>query len=132
MIAYIGITESQSNPFAPVTAELVKQLRDNPIAIAGGAQGAPRIQTNAIEDSAVTTAKIANGDVTRTKLAVGTRSFSGSLNAGADVLVSYSDNFAFVPRVGNAEVVIRGGAFRVINASSSFQSYSITWRYLTT
>jgi len=42
MADYIGITESQSNPFAPLTSELVKQLRDNPIAIAEGQPGAPR------------------------------------------------------------------------------------------
>ena len=44
MSDYIGITEAQSNPFAPLTSELVKQLRDNPLAIAEGATGAPRIQ----------------------------------------------------------------------------------------
>ena len=45
MADYIGITEAQSNPFAPLTSELVKQLRDNPIAIAQGADGAPRINS---------------------------------------------------------------------------------------
>ena len=44
MADYIGITEAQSNPFAPLTSELVKQLRDNPIAIAEGAPGAPKVQ----------------------------------------------------------------------------------------
>ena len=43
-MSYIGITEAQSNPFAPLTSELVKQLRDNPIAIAEGATGAPRLR----------------------------------------------------------------------------------------
>ena len=43
-MSYIGITEAQSNPFAPLTSELVKQLRDNPIAIAEGASGAPRLR----------------------------------------------------------------------------------------
>ena len=49
MPSYIGITEVQSNPFAPLTSELVKQLRDNPIAIAEGAAGAPRLYLRAIE-----------------------------------------------------------------------------------
>ena len=44
MADYIGITEVQSNPFAPLTSELVKQLRDNPLAIAEGAPGAPIVQ----------------------------------------------------------------------------------------
>ena len=43
MADYIGITEAQSNPFAPLTSELVKQLRDNPLAIAEGAEDAPLI-----------------------------------------------------------------------------------------
>ena len=50
MADYIGITEAQSNPFAPLTSELVKQLRDNPIAIADGAPGAPKIQYDAIDE----------------------------------------------------------------------------------
>ena len=49
MSDYIGITEAQSNPFAPFTSELVKQLRDNPIAIAEGAEGAPRVAQIGIE-----------------------------------------------------------------------------------
>ena len=49
MADYIGITESQSNPFAPLTSELVKQLRDNPIAIAEGAPGAPRVVGDALD-----------------------------------------------------------------------------------
>ena len=43
MTDYIGITEAQTNPFAPLTSELVKQLRDNPLAIAVGNDSAPRI-----------------------------------------------------------------------------------------
>ena len=45
MADYIGITEAQSNPFAPLTSELVKQLRDNPIATIKSAPGAPRPNT---------------------------------------------------------------------------------------
>ena len=48
MTDYIGITEAQTNPFAPLTSELVKQLRDNPLAITEGDDTAPRIATVAI------------------------------------------------------------------------------------
>ena len=51
MTTYIGITEAQSNPFAPLTSELVKQLRDNPIAIAEGAPDAPRVEAMAMQGS---------------------------------------------------------------------------------
>lgn len=46
MTSFIGVTESQSDPFAPLTSELVKQLRDNPIAQMEGATGSPEIHTN--------------------------------------------------------------------------------------
>ena len=49
MTDYIGITEAQTNPFAPLTSELVKQLRDNPLAIAEGAAGAPRVEGAALK-----------------------------------------------------------------------------------
>ena len=42
-------------------ATTMQALRDNPIAIAAGDVGAPRIQTAAIQDSAVTSAKLATG-----------------------------------------------------------------------
>ena len=121
-------------PGDPWTSAKAQAAFENLEAVAEGAPGAPRIQTDALQNSAVTTAKIANGDVTRTKLAVGTRSFSGSIPANSSVSISYSDNFAFVPRVGgtNNSAEIIDGAFRLSNGSSSSNSYSITWRYLTT
>lgn len=50
----------------------VTALRDNPLAIAEGAAGAPRIQTAGIGDSAVTNAKIAAGTIGSEKLQTGT------------------------------------------------------------
>lgn len=43
MADYIPISDAQIEPKAPVTSELMNQLRDNPIAIAEGAVGAPTI-----------------------------------------------------------------------------------------
>ena len=43
-------------------ATTIQALRDNPIAIANGDAGAPRLQTNGIQDSAVTTTKIASNE----------------------------------------------------------------------
>jgi len=43
MTAYVTITDAQTDPGAPGTSELWKQWRDNPIAIAEGSTGAPRI-----------------------------------------------------------------------------------------
>lgn len=43
MADYFAIPDSALDPDAPVTSELAYALRDNPIAIAEGAAGAPRI-----------------------------------------------------------------------------------------
>lgn len=43
MTSYIAITNSEVQPEAPITSELMTKLRDNPIAIAEGASGAPKI-----------------------------------------------------------------------------------------
>lgn len=47
MADWVAITDSQVDPDAPLTSELAYAWRDNPIAIAEGAVGAPRIQMEA-------------------------------------------------------------------------------------
>jgi hypothetical protein len=49
MADYTTITDAQVDPEAPITSELMSALRDNPIAIAEGAVGAPRIRTTALQ-----------------------------------------------------------------------------------
>ena len=44
MTSYIEITDGETDPGAPATSELAKKWRDNPIAMAEGAVGAPRVQ----------------------------------------------------------------------------------------
>lgn len=51
MADYIPILNTQIEPQAPVTSELMFQLRDNPEAIAEGAVGASRILANATSGS---------------------------------------------------------------------------------
>lgn len=48
MTSYIAITNAETDPEAPLTSELAKKWRDNPIAITEGAAGAPRILGEAI------------------------------------------------------------------------------------
>lgn len=55
MAAYTTITDTQVDPEAPITSELMTALRDNPIAIAEGATGAPRIDPSSAVDWASTT-----------------------------------------------------------------------------
>mgnify|MGYP001485567186 CR=1 FL=1 len=61
MAEYIPINPSEIEPEAPLTSSLASRWTNNPIAIAEGAPGAPRIQTNAIANGAVTAAKLATG-----------------------------------------------------------------------
>lgn len=61
MAEYIPINPSEIEPEAPLTSSLASRWTNNPIAIAEGAPGAPRIQTNAIANGAVTAAKLASG-----------------------------------------------------------------------
>lgn len=48
MTSYIAITNAETDPEAPLTSELAKKWRDNPLAITEGAAGAPRILGEAV------------------------------------------------------------------------------------
>jgi hypothetical protein len=47
---YIAIPDSATNPLAPGSSDLIKQLRDNPEAVFRGEPGAPGISIFALED----------------------------------------------------------------------------------
>lgn len=68
MTTYTDILNTQIDVDSPVTTGLMTLLRDNPIAITEGATGAPKIQTDAIQDLAVTEPKLADSSVTQAKL----------------------------------------------------------------
>lgn len=61
MADYLPINPTEIEPEAPLTSSLAARWSNNPVAIAEGAPGAPRIQTNAIANGAVTAAKLATG-----------------------------------------------------------------------
>lgn len=44
MADFVTVTQTARDPDAPVTTNLINALYDNPIAIAEGASGAPRVQ----------------------------------------------------------------------------------------
>lgn len=48
MPAYVPITEVETDPEAPLTSELAKKWRDNPIAMFEAQTGAPRLNRNAL------------------------------------------------------------------------------------
>jgi hypothetical protein len=68
MANWTSIADATLEPGKPIRAIDARALRDNPIAIAEGASGAPKIETAGITDLNVTTAKLAAGAVTTAKI----------------------------------------------------------------
>ena len=68
MANWTSIADATVEPGKPIRAIDARALRDNPIAIAEGAAGAPKIETAGITDLNVTTAKLAAGAVTTAKI----------------------------------------------------------------
>ena len=60
-LTYTAIPDIRLQPDQKILSSDAILLRDNPLALAAGAAGAPHIQTAAINDAAVTPAKIAPG-----------------------------------------------------------------------
>src|SRR5690625_5640968 len=141
MAQWTNIPTVRIEPGKPIRAIDGLALRDNPIAIAEGASGAPRVQTNGIADSAVTTDKIANSNVTAQKLATGgnennwVRSRTATSTAGA------VGTYAFVTRIGTTgstswNGTIAGSSLRRASVGQSGMEYnesaalSGTWRIM--
>ena len=136
MTDYTTITDTQVDPEAPITSELMTALRDNPIAITEGSSGAPKVQTAGLQDSAVTTAKIANGNVTAPKIPISTTTNSGTLVDGDAVTIAYpSSNYIFFPSLTGTNTVLRGqltnNGLYLQNVGNSTGSYTVTWRFIT-
>ena len=103
MATWTNIANTSLEPGSPARSVDAFALRDNPIAIAQGAAGAPRIQTNAIQNSAVTADKLATGErmttanvLARTASAstgaVGTYAFLG--RSGTNIAISAGSTVA--------------------------------------
>jgi hypothetical protein len=129
MANWTNIANTSLEPGSPARSVDAFALRDNPIAIAQGAAGAPRIagqqgpavQTAGLFDGAVTTAKIANGNVTAVKLATGTSErdwvLARTAGAGAQAIGSYA--------LGSRSSISSGSTY---SASSLTGVTTGTWR----
>lgn len=91
MTDYISITEAQTDPGAPFTSDLAKQYRDNPIAIAEGSVGAPRIQVGAFpETTAGTTVKYESYSSVSTTSVTYTKVLSGKFLGRGALTIEFS------------------------------------------
>ena len=71
MANWTDISDAVLEPGKPIRSVDGIALRDNPIAMAEGAAGAPRIEQAALASDSVSTVKIVNSNVTAAKLANG-------------------------------------------------------------
>lgn len=86
MATYTAITDAEIDQDSPITQTLMTKYRDNLIATAEGAAGAPRIDLPAIEDALADVQERAIGSYTTAYYAV-SLSTIGTLNNGASIAV---------------------------------------------
>ena len=122
MADWTNIANTALQPGAPVRSIDGVALRDNPIAIAEGAAGAPRIQRNAIQNSAVNNEKIANSAVTSAKLATGANERDWVLARTAGASAGAVGTYAFLADPTNSGTNVAVGS---ILAGSSLRYSSV-------
>jgi len=140
MATWTNIANQSLEPGSPARSVDAFALRDNPIAIAEGAAGAPRIQTNAIQNSAVNAAKIANSAVDAAKLKTNTTSISMSVPGDATRTINLGP-YAFLPNLGASNTFSFSAVFagdgggdadspriRVLNSDNQQRTFTIQWR----
>lgn len=124
MTSYITITDAETDPEAPLTSELAKKWRDNPIAIAEGAVGAPKVQRDAIQDAAIN----------RVKLSTGTNSGSYSFGTNGGATTISVGAYSFLPSVSGSASTDFGGSgadgASIRISSPNAASGTVAWRYI--
>ena len=120
MTSYITITDAETDPEAPLTSELAKKWRDNPIALAEGAIGAPRIYSLAF-------APVAAGDVVIDKLTpqgltVELVSFGSAGSASGTVSSAYVKDTGVYTVINTGTIRIKGTVSGSTSGSASFSS----------
>ncbi|MGB0732416.1 MAG: hypothetical protein ACPGPF_01580 [Pontibacterium sp.] len=102
MATYSAVAAGEKDADSPITVSLIDKLDQNPHAIAEGASGAPKIQTAALNDNAVTQAKVANSAIGQAQLKTNTQeeivstSVTGTYTT---TVVATVDDYMFEPYV---------------------------------
>jgi hypothetical protein len=107
-------------PGEPWTSAKALAAFENPVALAEGAAGAPKIQTAAYDANTV------NEDAMK----VQQFSDSGTVSASGTATVTIPGNLVFFPRVSgtNIEGVMAGGQLKIKNTDpDNSQSYTVSW-----
>jgi len=129
MADWTNVPDTSLEPGAPAKGRDMRFLRDNPIAIAEGASGAPRIQTAAIANNAVTDAKLSTSATTTGRDWVLARNALSAVG----VVGTYAQLGALVPsgsRLLYPGETLPGSSLRYASANSASDSPSGTWRLM--
>lgn len=139
-MAYILITDEETDPEAPLTSELAKKWRDNPEAIAAGLPGAPRVKGQALDtflasgtDAAILTITdlgdvgwimvvghtSVSGDGESTALQIRFSTDNGSSWGAWQAFVSASSGGGFIRVRGDIFVNLAGGAVLGLGSTQS-------------
>lgn len=125
MTTYTAITNAEIDQDSPVTEPLMTKLRDNPLAIAEGASGAPRIQKAAIQPN----------DLGYNTLNYSFGSASGTVGGGGAATVSLISSLAFVPNFNASDVsasgaIGQGNTVKFVGNGSTSYTYTVSWIYI--
>lgn len=96
-MAYVQPVDISLNPNDPLTAEKLQALRDNPEAIVNGDTGAPRIQEAAYGDLSIPTSAIQNDAVTSAKIDFIFHSQSLSISPNSTLYYELIHDKVFMP-----------------------------------
>lgn len=108
MADYVDLPNSALDGDSPGTQTIFEALRDNPIAITEGAAGAPRVQTDAIANGAITGAKVLDGTITPDKL------YPANVGEKTEAISTTLNSTTSTSYVKKKEMALkRGGSFRV-------------------
>lgn len=111
-------------PGEPWTSAKALACFENPVAIAEGAAGAPKISTEALGANSI------NENAMKVEL----QTRSGTLGGNATTIIEIPGNLVFFPRVSGGtlggspiEGVMAGGHLKLFNPESESANYTVTW-----
>ena len=126
MADWVTINDSQVDPDAPLTSELAYAWRDNPVALAEGAVGAPRIEDAAL-GSTVTAAGqtwVADRMIARAAMGIGTYILAEAVGTVAaqtpdSTVAGSSLRYSNATGTGNGGLANLSGTWRCMGRTSS-------------
>ena len=122
MSTWTNVTDTVLEPGQPIRSVDIIALKNNILAVPGGAANAPRVQTAAIENAAVTSAKLATGNNERDWVLARTAGASaGAVGTYASLYVRAGGSVSIGATFSGAALAYGGGS----------TSPSGTWRAMT-